>query len=180
MFRPEFLVRLRGAVVGRGLGASGAPASAVKMNIIASPVLPSLYALVPELTLSCPTLQESVFGRSKTPAERMRQHQRTLQKAIRELDRERSKLEQQEKKLIQDIKANAKKGQMVRLPELPVFHAVRLTAGLGVRRTPARSWQGILSAHDDTCPSSTRCGPTSRPSACDSRRCEAINRWPKR
>lgn len=55
---------------------------------------------------------ESVFGRYKSPAERMREHQRSLQKAQRELDRERTKLEAQEKKLIIDIKANAKKGQM--------------------------------------------------------------------
>ena len=57
---------------------------------------------------------ETLFGRAKTPAERLRQHQRTLQKAQRELDRERSKLEQQEKKLIIDIKKSAKDGQMVR------------------------------------------------------------------
>ncbi|PWN50744.1 Snf7-domain-containing protein [Violaceomyces palustris] len=55
---------------------------------------------------------ESLFGRSKTPAERLRQHQRTLQKAQRELDRERSKLEQQEKKLTSDIKKSAREGQM--------------------------------------------------------------------
>jgi hypothetical protein len=40
------------------------------------------------------------------------QHQRALEKAQRELDRERMKLEQQEKKLIADIKRSAKNGQM--------------------------------------------------------------------
>ncbi|KAI5475915.1 SNF7 family protein, charged multivesicular body protein 2A [Pseudohyphozyma bogoriensis] len=55
---------------------------------------------------------ESLFGRSKTPAERLRAHQRSLQKAQRELDRERTKLEAQEKKLVADIKASARKGQM--------------------------------------------------------------------
>lgn len=44
-------------------------------------------------------LQDTLFGRSKTPAERLREHQRSLQRAQRELDRERTKLEQQEKKL---------------------------------------------------------------------------------
>ncbi|KAI9610648.1 hypothetical protein H4Q26_006795 [Puccinia striiformis f. sp. tritici PST-130] len=39
---------------------------------------------------------EAVFGRYKSPAERMREHQRSLQKATRELDRERTKLESQE------------------------------------------------------------------------------------
>ena len=49
-----------------------------------------------------------------TPAERLRQHQRSLAKAQRELDRERAKLEQSEKELIMDIKKNAKAGQLVR------------------------------------------------------------------
>jgi len=52
------------------------------------------------------------FGKRLTPAERLRQHQRSLEKAQRELDRERTKLEQQEKKLISDIKKSAKAGQM--------------------------------------------------------------------
>jgi len=55
---------------------------------------------------------ETLFGRTVTPAERLRQHQRSLSKAERELDRERAKLEQQEKKLIMDIKKSAKAGQM--------------------------------------------------------------------
>lgn len=41
-----------------------------------------------------------------------KQHQRALEKAQRELDRERIKLENQEKKLIADIKRSAKNGQM--------------------------------------------------------------------
>ncbi|KAI0029319.1 Snf7-domain-containing protein [Vararia minispora EC-137] len=55
---------------------------------------------------------ETLFGRTVTPAERLRQHQRALAKAQRELDRERTKLEQSEKKLIADIKKSAKAGQM--------------------------------------------------------------------
>ncbi|KAJ3755214.1 vacuolar sorting protein DID4 [Lentinula raphanica] len=55
---------------------------------------------------------ETLFGRSVTPAERLRQHQRSLAKAQRELDRERAKLEQSEKKLIMDIKRSAKAGQL--------------------------------------------------------------------
>ena len=50
-----------------------------------------------------------------TPAERLRQNQRSLAKAQRELDRERAKLEQQEKKLVADIRKGAKAGQMVLL-----------------------------------------------------------------
>ncbi|KAI7875100.1 charged multivesicular body protein 2a [Lichtheimia hyalospora FSU 10163] len=53
-----------------------------------------------------------LFGRKKTPAEMLRQHQRTITKAQRELDRERERLERQEKKLIADIKKSAKANQM--------------------------------------------------------------------
>ncbi|KAF9451227.1 Snf7-domain-containing protein [Macrolepiota fuliginosa MF-IS2] len=55
---------------------------------------------------------ETLFGRTITPAERLRQHQRSLAKAQRELDRERTKLEASEKKLVADIKRSAKSGQM--------------------------------------------------------------------
>jgi hypothetical protein len=63
--------------------------------------------------MSSSPLQETLFGKSLTPAERLRQHQRSLQKAQRELDREKSKLEAQEKKTMADIKKNAKAGNMV-------------------------------------------------------------------
>uniref|UniRef100_A0AAQ4S1A5 Charged multivesicular body protein 2A n=1 Tax=Gasterosteus aculeatus aculeatus TaxID=481459 RepID=A0AAQ4S1A5_GASAC len=53
-----------------------------------------------------------LFGKRKTPEEMLRQNQRALNKAMRELDRERMKLEQQEKKIIADIKKMAKQGQM--------------------------------------------------------------------
>ena len=51
------------------------------------------------------------FSRA-TPEEMLRKNQRALTRAMRDLDRERSKLEQQEKKLILDIKKMAKAGQM--------------------------------------------------------------------
>jgi len=54
-----------------------------------------------------------LFGRRKTPQEMLRQNQRALNKAMRELDRERQHMEQQEKKIIADIKKMAKQGQMV-------------------------------------------------------------------
>merc|ERR1719422_2132667 len=47
-----------------------------------------------------------------TPEEQLKKNQRALNKAMRELDRERAKMEQQEKKLIMDIKKMAKAGQM--------------------------------------------------------------------
>lgn len=52
------------------------------------------------------------FGRRKTPQEMLRQNQRALNKAMRDLDRERQHMEQQEKKIIADIKKMAKQGQM--------------------------------------------------------------------
>ncbi|KAJ3135213.1 Charged multivesicular body protein 2A [Physocladia obscura] len=55
---------------------------------------------------------EFLFGPRKTPAQRLKEHQRSLNKAVRDLDRERTKLETQEKKLIVDIKKMAKNNQM--------------------------------------------------------------------
>lgn len=55
---------------------------------------------------------EFLFGKKKTPDEMLRQNQRALTKAMRDLDRERAKMEQQEKKVIADIKKMAKQGQM--------------------------------------------------------------------
>ena len=54
-----------------------------------------------------------LFGKRLTPEEMLRQNQRALNKAMRDLDRERAHLDQQEKKVIADIKKMAKMGQMV-------------------------------------------------------------------
>jgi len=55
---------------------------------------------------------EWLFGKKMTPAEMLRKNQRALNKAMRDLDREKMKMEQQEKKIIADIKKLAKEGQM--------------------------------------------------------------------
>jgi len=55
---------------------------------------------------------EWLFGKRLTPEEMLRRNQRSLNKAMRDLDRERMKMEQQEKKIIADIKKMAKDGQM--------------------------------------------------------------------
>jgi len=55
---------------------------------------------------------EFLFGRRKTPQEMLRQNQRALNRAMRDLDRERMQLENQEKRIIADIKKMAKAGQM--------------------------------------------------------------------
>lgn len=55
---------------------------------------------------------EWLFGKRMTPDEMLRKNQRALNKAMRDLDREKMKMEQQEKKIIADIKKLAKEGQM--------------------------------------------------------------------
>lgn len=44
----------------------------------------------------------------------IRQHQRAINKSIREMDREKMRLEAEEQKIIREIKKMAKEGQMVR------------------------------------------------------------------
>lgn len=48
-------------------------------------------------------------------AEMLRENKRLIDKSIREIDRERNSLQTQERKLIDEMKKNAKQGQMVRL-----------------------------------------------------------------
>lgn len=55
---------------------------------------------------------EWLFGKKKTPAEMLRENKRMLDKAIRELDRERIGLQNQEKKTVAEIKKMAKEGHM--------------------------------------------------------------------
>ncbi|XP_044736497.1 charged multivesicular body protein 2a [Chrysoperla carnea] len=55
---------------------------------------------------------EWLFGKKVTPEEMLRKNQRALNKAMRDLDREKARMEQQEKKIIADIKKMAKDGQM--------------------------------------------------------------------
>jgi uncharacterized protein Yka (UPF0111/DUF47 family) len=73
-----------------------------------------------------------------TPEEMLRKNQRALNKAMRDLDRERAKMEQQEKKIINDIKKMAKDGQMVNPQlfqylfslEVIVHHFTKLSSSL--------------------------------------------------
>ena len=52
-----------------------------------------------------------LFGGGKSNAEKMKEYQRSLKKSCREMDRERGVLERQEKKLMADIKKEAKAGR---------------------------------------------------------------------
>jgi hypothetical protein len=65
-----------------------------------------------KLTAPYSQVLEWAFGKRITPAERLRKNQRLLDKAIRELDQQRVKLEKQEKTLIAQIRQSAQKGQM--------------------------------------------------------------------
>ena len=68
-----------------------------------------IYARTPFSILK----MDFLFGSRKTPEQMLKQNQRALNRAMRDLDKERQKLEQQEKKIIADIKKMAKQGQMV-------------------------------------------------------------------
>lgn len=57
----------------------------------------------------------NLMGRQRPLKEVLREQKRTLNKAIRELEREIAQLQQAEKKLTSDIKKAAKENQMVRV-----------------------------------------------------------------
>ena len=66
---------------------------------------------------SCSVLKTYILSRAEyceCAVELLRENKRMLDKAIRDLDRERMGLQNQEKKLVAEIKKTAKQGQMVR------------------------------------------------------------------
>ncbi|KAI8839925.1 Snf7-domain-containing protein [Chytridium lagenaria] len=90
-----------------------------------------------------------LFGSRKTPAEMLKQHQRALTKAQRDLDRERTKLEQQEKKLIADIKKSAKANQMnaCKIMAKDLFYQMKTQLqAVGLRIQTMRSNQAMADA----------------------------------
>ena len=62
-------------------------------------------------TWLAPARTMDLFG-SKTPAQRLKEYQRGIKKSVREMDRERTTLERNEKKLMAEIKKAAKDGHM--------------------------------------------------------------------
>ncbi len=56
------------------------------------------------------------FGSKKTPEEMLRDSKRAINKAVRELERERMALERSQVKLTSEIKRMAKDNQIVRFP----------------------------------------------------------------
>ena len=70
-------------------------------------------ARLPPAALTCRRqILEWAFGKRMTPAERLHKNQRMLDRAVREIDQQRTKLERQEKTLQTQIKQSAQKGQM--------------------------------------------------------------------
>lgn len=53
-----------------------------------------------------------IFGERKTAAEKMKEYNRSIKRSIREMDRERATLERQEKKLMADIKKEARENRV--------------------------------------------------------------------
>lgn len=56
--------------------------------------------------------KDILFGKKKNPREMMREYKRGIERTVRDLDREREKLQMQEKKLIADMKRLAKQNQI--------------------------------------------------------------------
>lgn len=90
---------------------------------------------------------EWAFGKRMTPAERLRKNQRMLDKAIRELDQVRVKLEKQEKTLVSQIKTSAQKGQMGAC-KIQAKDLVRTRRWLSPIRS-VRSWTFVLTRSPD-------------------------------
>ena len=57
-------------------------------------------------------MMEFLFGKRKTPEEILRENKRSIDRAIRDLEREKDRMEQQEVKLKNEIRKNAKANQM--------------------------------------------------------------------
>lgn len=57
-------------------------------------------------------MMEYLFGRRKTPDDILRENKRAIDRAIRDLEKEKGRMEQQEIKLVNEIRKNAKANQM--------------------------------------------------------------------
>lgn len=56
-----------------------------------------------------------LFAKPLTPADQLKKHKREIDRAIRDLERERTKLQMQEKKIISEIRKAASQNQQVSL-----------------------------------------------------------------
>eukprot|EP01046_Picozoa_sp_COSAG06_P098002 COSAG06_NODE_44101_length_366_cov_0.756554_1_plen_100_part_10 len=71
-----------------------------------------------------------LFAKPLTPAEQLKKHKREIDRAIRDLERERTKLQMQEKKIIGEIRKAAAQNQQVSCsaPEFSASPGARLPA----------------------------------------------------
>jgi hypothetical protein len=118
-----------------------------------------------------------LFAKPLSPAEQLKKHKREIDRAIRDLERERTKLQMQEKKIIAEIRKAAAQNQQVCCPcavpsrlvesmsctRSPPGHlsaqAVASQAACVltcVRRPRPRSWRKIWCGRVDISRSSTR------------------------
>mmetsp|Transcript_6964 Transcript_6964/g.23110 ORF Transcript_6964/g.23110 Transcript_6964/m.23110 type:complete len:259 (-) Transcript_6964:153-929(-) len=100
----------------------------------------------------------SLFQKKKTPSEILREHKRTLDKSIRELDRERTQMQNQEKKLTLEIKRTAKANQLGAVKvmakdlvrtrhSITKFHALKSQLqGVSLRMQTLKSTQAMADA----------------------------------
>jgi charged multivesicular body protein 2A len=56
-----------------------------------------------------------LFGSRQTPEETLRLHKRAINKAVREIEREKTRMDRQEQNVLIDIKKAAKLGQLVNI-----------------------------------------------------------------
>ena len=72
-----------------------------------------------------------LFSKPLTPAEQLRKHKREIDRAIRDLERERNKLQINEKKIIAEIRKAAQNGQQVNTGQDRRFKSEREARGVG-------------------------------------------------
>lgn len=101
-----------------------------------------------------------------TPAERLRKNQRSLDKAIRELDQVRVKLEKQEKTLVTQIRQSAQKNQMgaAKIQAKDLVRTRRCRRPYCQVMNGTGQWLTLTST--DISRSSTACGASCRKSPC--------------
>ena len=87
-----------------------------------------------------------LFAKPLSPAEQLKKHKREIDRAIRDLERERTKLQMQEKKIITEIRKAAAQNQQVSRPLAAVVHiqvVVRTHPTLPTTREPTPLPHGL-------------------------------------
>ena len=98
--------------------------------------------ILPQSLPHPPSMSFFDLFRTKTPAEQIRENKRMIDRSIRELDRDRTKMEAQEKKTVAEMKKLAKAGQKVgrRMSQIQIQFQIIIFF-----RTRAKYWQKMWS-----------------------------------